>query len=650
MSRYTVLRDHHGERFSFQRRLLVVLSVVVTGLLVLFGRMVYLQVMQYQKYQTLAESNRISLVPIPPSRGIITDRNGIVLAHNYSAYTLEITPSKLPGKLDDTIESLAGLIEITPKDRRRFRKLLDESKEFESIPIKTRLNDEDAARFAAQAFRFPGVEIKARLFRQYPMGESASHLIGYIGRINDADMKRLEAESDIANYKGTDHIGKFGLEKSYETVLHGKTGYEEVEIDAGGRAVRSLRRTAPVSGNNLILSVDIKLQQIAEQAFGTRRGALVAMEPATGGVLALISRPGFDPNLFVDGIDPVSWKELNESPDRPLNNRAIQGLYPPGSTFKPFMALAALETGKRRAHDSIGDPGFFILGNHRWRDDKVDGHGLVDMNKSIVVSCNTYYYKLANDMGIDLIAGFMGPLGFGSRTGIDLPGEKEGILPSQAWKRRAFKRKEQQRWLAGDTISIGNGQGYNSYTIIQLAQSVSTLVNHGVQYRPHLVQYIENSSTRARKQMEPQPIKRLPYKPEHIEVIKQAMVNVNLAGTSSRAFAGAPYGSGGKTGTAQVFSLKGAKYNASTTREDLRDHALFIAFAPADQPRIALAMIVENAGFGAQAAAPIARQVFDYYLLGKLPAKPAEPLPDEAPADSAEGTPLENFMQQHRHD
>ncbi|GLR12526.1 penicillin-binding protein [Chitinimonas prasina] len=625
MSRRTVLRDHHGERYSFQLRLVVVITGVLIGFAILLSRFVYLQVMKHDKYHTLAESNRISLVPIPPSRGIITDRNGVVLAHNYSAYTLEITQSKLGEKLDATIDRLAEFIDITAKDRRRFKKLLDESKDFESLPIKTRLSDEEVARFAAQAFRFPGVEVKARLFRQYPMGESASHLVGYIGRLNDGDLKRLDADGRLPNYKGTDHIGKFGLEQSYEQVLHGTTGYEQVETDAGGRAIRALNSTQATPGNNLVLTVDIKLQQVVEQAFGERRGALLAIEPSTGGILAMVSRPGFDPNLFVDGIDPVSWKELNDATSRPLNNRAIQGLYPPGSTFKPFMALAALETGKRRPSDAISDPGYFIMGNNRWRDDAVHGHGMVDMHKSIVVSCNTYYYRLANDMGIDAISNFMGPLGFGSRTGVDLPGEKEGILPSQAWKRRAFKRKEQQRWLAGDTISIGNGQGFNTYTIIQMAQSTATLVNNGVQYRPHLVQYIEDSVSRERRALETVPAKQLPYKPEHIEVIKQAMVATNMQGTSSTAFRGAPYTSGGKTGTAQVYSLKGAKYNASSTREELRDHALFIAFAPADKPRIALAMIVENAGFGAAHAAPIARKAFDYYLLGKLPSQEAKP-------------------------
>ncbi|HEY9104851.1 penicillin-binding protein 2 [Chitinimonas sp.] len=651
MSRYTVLRDHHGERYSFQWRLLAVIVFVLVGFAALLSRFVYLQVMQYEKYQTLAESNRISLVPIPPSRGIITDRNGVVLAHNYSAYTLEITASKLPGKLEDTINELSQYVEITPKDRRRFKKLLDESKDFESLPIKTRLTDEEMARFAAQSFRFPGVEVKARLFRQYPMGESASHLVGYIGRINEADMDKLDDDGLLPNYKGTDHMGKFGLEQSYETVLHGKTGYEEVETDAGGRAIRSLRRTPPVSGNNLVLTVDIKLQQIAEQAFGSNRGALVAIEPETGGVLALVSRPGFDPNLFVDGIDPVSWKELNESADRPLNNRAIQGIYPPGSTFKPFMALAALETGKRTPQYGIHDAGFFALGNHRWNDDKPGGHGWVDMYRSIVASCDTYYYQLAYDLGIDNISRFMAPLGFGQKSGIDLPGEKQGILPSQEWKRKAFKKPEAKKWLVGDVISIGIGQGYNTYTPLQLAQATSILANNGVVFKPHLVRYVEDSASRARTVVEPKPVNQIPLKQSNIDVIKNAMVGVNKEGTGATAFRGAEYTSAGKTGTAQVFSLKGEKYNANRVAAHLKDNAWFIAFAPADKPKIAVALIVENVGFGAQYAAPIARKVLDYYLLGKVPPADkaaAEPVPDEEtpepPAGSAPLTPIQEFM------
>lgn len=636
MNRPTELRNAQRERYNFQLRLLIALAVVMTGFATLLGRFFYLQVLQYEKYHTLAESNRISLVPIPPSRGIITDRNGVVLAHNYSAYTLEIVPSRVES-LEGTINELAQIIEITHKDRRRFKKLMDERKDFESLPIKVRLSDEEVARFAAQSFRFPGVEIKAGLFRQYPLGKSASHLIGYIGRINDNDLDMLEADGRLPNYKGTDHMGKFGLEQSYEAALHGKTGYQEVETDSGGRAVRSLRRTAPASGDNLVLTIDIRLQQIAEEAFGDNIGALVAIEPATGGVLALVSRPGFDPNLFVDGIDPVSWRELNESTDRPLNNRAIQGTYAPGSTFKPFMALGALEMGKRTAQQGISDPGFFTFGGHTFNDDKKGGHGWVNMYTSIVHSCDTYYYLLANDMGIDNIARFMAPLGFGQKTQVDLPGEKTGILPSQAWKRRAFRKPEMQKWYAGETISIGIGQGYNNYTPIQLAQATAILAADGVVFKPHLVRHIVDSATLNKTAVEPTPLRKLPYKQAHIDIVKLGMAGVNREGTGSRAFAGAPYTSAGKTGTAQRFSLKGEKYNAARLAKHLHDDAWFIAFAPVEKPSIALAVIVENGGFGAQAAAPIARKVLDYHLLGKVPAPLAKPVvpPGTAPAASA---------------
>ncbi|MBL8473042.1 MAG: penicillin-binding protein 2 [Rhodocyclaceae bacterium] len=604
------------QRFRARLVLAVALAVLMFGAVMV--RLVWLQVLQHDYYRTRAEDNRISLAPIVPNRGLILDRNGLVLARNFSAYTLEITPSKV-ADLESTIDDLSGLIEIQPRDRKRFRKLLDESKNFESLPIRTRLSDEEVARFVAQRFRFPGVEVKARLFRQYPYGELASHLLGYIGRINDRDLDNIEEKGLEDKYQGSIYFGKAGLEQRYEFDLHGQTGFEEVEVSAGGRAVRVLSRTPPVPGNNLHLTVDLKLQQVAEQAFGNRRGAVVAIEPSTGGVLALVSKPTFDPNLFVDGIDPQHWDAYNNSPDHPLVNRALNAAYPPGSTFKPFMALGALTIGKRTPAQSISDPGFFEFGGHTFRDDKKGGHGSVDMYRSIVASCDTYYYRLASDMGIDAIASFMGQFGLGARTGVDIDGESIGILPSPEWKRKRFRRPEQQKWYAGETISIGIGQGYNAYTPIQLASAVATLANDGVRFRPHLVSYLENVTTGERRPIEPQPIARLALKQDNIDVIKHAMVGVNKEGTAMRAFLGAEYVSAGKTGTAQLFSLKGADYKEGHVKERLRDHALFIAFAPADKPKIALAVLVENGGFGAQAAAPIARQVFDYWLLGKLP-------------------------------
>lgn len=608
--------DRELDRFRFRVALAGVLVVVALSILIV--RFFHLQVIQHDYYTTRAEDNRISLVPIVPNRGVIVDRNGIVLARNYSAFTLEITPSKVDD-LDATIEGLGRVIEVQAKDRKRFRKLMEESKTFESLPIRTRLTEDEVAKFAANRYLFPGVEVKARLFRQYPLGSVASHAIGYISRINKRDLEMIEENEQVANYKGTDHIGKTGLEQSYEFELHGETGYEQVEIDAGGRAVRSLARTAPVQGNNLTLTLDVKLQEMAEKAFGERRGALVAIEPSTGGILALVSNPSFDPNLFVDGIRTDDWDVLNNSPDRPMLNRALNGAYPPGSTFKPFMALAALETGKRTPGQTIYDPGFFNFGGHQFRDDKKGGHGSVDLYKSIVHSCDTYYYMLANDLGIEAIARFMGDLGLGQRTGVDIEGESEGVLPSPEWKRRRFKRPEQQKWFAGETISIGIGQGYNAYTPIQLAQAMATVANNGIMYRPHLVQYVVDSRSGEKTMIEPQPLRVLPWKQQNVDTIKRAMIGVNTQGTAAKAFVGAPYVSGGKTGTAQVFSLKGGDYRASRLKTELRDHALFIAFAPVDKPRIALAVLVENGGFGAQSAAPIARMVFDYYLLGKLP-------------------------------
>ncbi|MCE3000844.1 MAG: penicillin-binding protein 2 [Betaproteobacteria bacterium] len=614
------IRDSERELQRYRSRLTLLGIFVMLLFGILFLRFFYLQVVQHGHYSTIAEANRISVLPIAPHRGIIVDRNGVELAHNYSAYTLEITPSKV-ADLNATIDELATIIDITARDRRRFRKLLEESKRFESLPIRTRLSDEEISRFAAHHYRFPGVEAKARLFRQYPQGEIFSHVVGHIGRINQREVEVLEKESRLSNYRGSDYIGKTGLEQSYEKYLHGTTGVEEVEVDSGGRAMRVLSRTPPVSGNNLVLNLDARLQEIAYNAFGNRRGALVAIDPTPGGVLAFVSKPGFDPNLFVDGIDPVSWKELNGSIDKPLLNRAAAGTYPPGSTFKPFMALAALFYSKRSPQQVISDPGFFMFGGHRFRDGRPVPLGAVDMHRSIVVSSDVYYYTLANELGIDPIARFMEKFGFGSRTGIDITGESAGVLPSTDWKMRRFK----QKWYAGETISVGIGQGYNSYTPLQLASATATLANNGVMFRPHIVNYVEDIRTREKTPIEPKPLRNLELNPEHLRVVRDAMVGVNKDGTGARAFAGAPYVAAGKTGTAQVIAIKqGEKYIESRVAERHRDHAWFIAFAPADQPRIALAVIAENSGFGARAAAPIARQVFDYFLLGKVPQKAAE--------------------------
>jgi penicillin-binding protein 2 len=632
----TEIKDNDREIHKFRLRLTALGLLVFLCFGILVARLVWLQVIRHSHYAGQAEDNRIALVPIVPNRGLIVDRKGVVLARNYSAYTLEITPSKLQSSLDSVIDELAKLVAVEQKDRRRFKRLMEESKSFSSVPLRTRLTDDEVARFTAQRFRFPGVEVQARLFRQYPLGDVASHVIGYIGRINQKEAKALEESDDAANYNGTDHIGKEGLEKRYERHLHGQTGYEEVERSAGGRAIRTLSRTAPVPGSNLILSIDIELQKVVEEAFGEWRGALVAIEPETGDVLAYVSRPGFDPNLFVDGIDTQSWNELNTSLDRPLMNRPLSGTYPPGSTFKPFMALAALELGRRTPSQGISDPGFFMLGGHRFNDDKPGGHGYVNMFSSIVESCDTYYYQLGNEMGIDAIHDFMKPFGFGEPTGIDLDHEKTGVLPSKQWKRERFKRNAAaQKWHGGDTISISIGQGYNNYTILQLAHAVANLANNGVVMKPHLVKLIEDGATRVRTQTVPKESRRIPLKQENIDVIKNALVGVTTEqrGTGYRAFANAGYVSAGKTGTAQVIGLKGQKYNANTISERHRDNALYTAFAPADKPRIAIAIVVENAGFGSGTAAPIVRKALDFYLLGKRPAPPTPGAP--APAAAA---------------
>lgn len=620
MGGMTEFKNTERELHLFRMRLSAIGVLVFICFGLLLARFLWLQAYKYKDYAAQAEDNRISVVPVVPNRGLIVDRNGVVLARNYSAYTLEITPSKIQGSLDEVIDELSKLVDIQPKDRKRLRRQMEETRNFESLPIRTRLTDEEVARFTAQRFRFPGVEIQARLFRQYPLGQVASHVIGYIGRINQREAEKIDDSDDAANYSGTEYIGKEGLEKSYEKQLHGTTGYEEVEVSAGGRAVRTLSRTPATPGDNLILSIDIGLQKVVEQAFGNRRGALVAIEPSTGDILAYVSMPNFDPNLFVDGIDQQSWDELNNSPDKPLVNRPLTGSYPPGSTYKPFMALAALELGKRTPSQTIRDPGYFWFGNHKFRDDKEGGHGFVDMYRSIVESCDTYYYMLANDLGVDTMHDFMKPFGFGQKTGIDLENERAGLLPSTEWKRNAYKRPEQKRWYAGETISLGIGQGYNSFTPLQMAHAVATLANNGIVMKPHLVKILEDGGTHARTQTVPKESYRIKLKQENIDIVKQAMVGVTKEGTSAAVFRNAGYVSAGKTGTAQVIGIKkNEKYDAKRVAELHRDHSLYTAFAPADNPKIAIAVIVENGGFGAAAAAPIVRQALDYYLLGKKP-------------------------------
>lgn len=613
------LRNLEHELVRFRGRVLLVSALVVLMFVLLFVRLFYLQVLRHDDLLAQAEGNRTAVVPIVPNRGLILDRNGIALATNYSAYTLEVTPSKV-ANIEETIEQLALIIDIQTRDKRRFKRLMEESKSFESLPIRTRLTDEEVAKFSAQRFRFPGVDIKARLFRSYPYGELASHVIGYIGRINPAEKEKIDEGDDAANYRGTDYIGKLGVEQSFERQLHGITGVEEVETSAGGRAVRKLTSATATPGNTVMLSIDIKLQKMIEDLFGERRGALVAIDPRNGEVLAFVSKPTFDPNLFVDGIDAENWSLLNESIDKPLLNRALRGTYPPGSTYKPFMAMAALELGKRSATAVINDPGYWMFGDHRFRSHGDGGLGAVDMYKSIVKSSNVYYYSLANELGVDAMHDFMKPLTFGQLTGIDIFGEVKGVLPSTEWKRQTYKKPEQKKWYAGETISLGIGQGYNTFTMLQLASATATLANGGIKYKPQIILGTQDAVTHSKSIIGVAAGVPLGYKSENIAVVHKGMYGVTTEGTSARVFAGAPYLSAGKTGTAQAVTIgQKDKYDARKIEEHQRDHALYIAFAPLDAPRVALAIVVENAGFGAEHAAPIARRVFDYLIQGVYP-------------------------------
>ncbi len=611
------IRNAEVQQRQFSYRLIAMGTLVLVCFGLLIWRWSVLQIVRHDSYIAQAENNRTALMPIVPSRGEIHDRNGIVLATNYSAYTLELTPDKVPD-VEAAINALNEIIPISDGDRRRFKRLRQDSRSFEAVPLRYRLSDEEVARFAVERYRFPGVEVNARLFRYYPYGELGSHLIGYIGRINQDERETLQDSEEADNYKGTEHIGKLGVEQSYERELHGISGREQMETTASGFVVRRLASSPPVPGQSVTLSIDIKLQKMVEDLYGKRRGALVAIDPRDGQILAFVSKPTFDPNLFVDGIDQESWRALNESLDKPLLNRALRGTYPPGSTYKPFMALAALETGARSPSTVINDPGFWMYGNHRFR----SGHALgpVDMRRSIIHSSNVYFYSLAHEMGVQAIHDFMKPLGFGQQTGIDLRGEVRGVLPSPDWKRRTYKRAAQQRWLPGETISLGIGQGYNNFTMLQVAHALATLVNGGNSIQPRVVQSLQNPVTHQLQAPAREPAVQLGFKPEHVQLVRNAMVGVTQEGTGAGVFAGAAYLSGGKTGTAQAVTVgQHERYNAAALSEYKRDHSLYVAFAPADKPTIAVALIVENAGFGAAAAAPIARRVLDYWLLGQYP-------------------------------
>lgn len=607
-------KGNQRQRESFLLRTLVAGLFVIICFSVLAIRFWVLQVDRHEGLAARADSNRIGVVPIPPRRGEIVDRNGEVLARNFLSYTLEVVPARA-GNLDELIDAITPIVYLSPLEQRRFKRRVAESSRYGNVVLRNNLNETEAAWFAAHAFQFPGVELRARWVREYPQGKSAAHVVGYIGRISEADAQQLDDQGVAGNYRGSDFIGKKGLEKTYEEQLHGRTGLQEVEVTARGKPVRTLKRIDPVSGTNLVLSIDMGLQRIAEEAFKDYRGALVAIEPATGDILAFVSQPSYDPNLFIDGIDQESWRQLNESPDHPLINRPVYGTYPIGSTYKPFVALAALQLNKRRATDIIADPGYYEFGGQKFRNAGGLVLGSLDMHRALVVSSDTYFYSLGPEIGIDNLHDFMKPFGFGQLTGVDIEGEKRGILPSTEWKRNAYKKREQQKWYAGESISVAVGQGYNAFTLMQLAQATAVLANDGVYMKPHLVRALENVKTGQRQLTVSQPSHTIPLKKENIQVVKKALADVTTVGTARQAFVGAQYQAAGKTGTAQVYSLRGAKYRASAIDERLRDHSLFMAYAPAQDPKIAIAVIVENAGWGGSFAAPIARQIFDAWLL-----------------------------------
>ncbi|QYZ67991.1 MAG: penicillin-binding protein 2 [Gammaproteobacteria bacterium (ex Lamellibrachia satsuma)] len=590
-------------------RIIVAAIIVTLTLLLLLTRMLYLQVLNHEHFTTLSLDNRVKLEPRPPTRGLIYDSHGTILAQNLPAYSLDITPEKTPD-IEATIQALSEIIPINEDDRKRFKRLRQQRRRFDSIPIRVRLSDEEVARFAVNQHRFPGVVVHAKLLRDYPLQEQTAHVLGYVGRINKQELQQIDA----SNYSGTTHIGKNGVEKTYENQLHGSVGLQQVEVNAKGRVLRVLENQPPKPGENLHLFLDMDLQAAAMEALKDYNGAVAAIDTRTGGVLALVSKPGYDPNLFVEGISSRAYKTLRDSLDKPLFNRAIRGQYPPGSTVKPFIGLAGLEKGVVSFNQQTYCPGFYQLPghDHKYRDWKKTGHGQMAMEDAIIQSCDVYYYELARTLGIDRLHDFLTTFGFGSRSGIDLTGERSGLLPSREWKRKARR----EPWYPGETLITGIGQGYFLTTPLQLAAATVSLANRGQRIRPRMVESIDlPDGSRETTRMESTQLSQVD--PEHWEQVIQAMQQVieGQRGTARR-IRSDHYGIAGKTGTAQVFTVKqDEEYDEETVEKRKRDHALFIAFAPVEEPRIAVAVIVENGGHGGSVAAPIARKVMDRYLL-----------------------------------
>lgn len=623
-------KDNTAESELFFRRALVMVLAVFLGLLAVASRLVYLQVLNHERFTTLADGNRIRVQPLLPTRGFIFDRNGVLLAENLASYHLEITREQIQD-LDATLEELRQRIELTDADVERFRKMVRRTPGYIGVPLRFGLTDEEIARLAIDLYRFPGVEIKADLTRRYPLGSLGVHAIGYVGRIDEGEMRRI----DPGQYSGSTHIGKVGAERSHEDLLRGRTGWQQVETNAEGRPLRVLSRTPPTPGQHLYLSIDIRLQAVAEKALEGYNGAIVALDPRNGEILALASQPVYDPNPFVNGIDFASYRELNTSKDKPLLNRALRGMYPPGSTIKPLMALTGLEYGVINRYNGVFCRGFYQLpgSSHRFRDWKRSGHGSVSMDRAIAQSCDVYFYDLALKLGIDRTHQFLDQFSLGRPTGIDLPGEKGGVLPSQAWKRQSYN----QNWFAGDTLSAGIGQGYFLATPLQLAHSTAAIAQRGVHFQPRILHASEDPGTRVKTLAEPQPLPPIKVRdPRFWDTIITGMVHVIEGGTAHKIGIGAKYRIAGKTGTAQVFTLgQSERYNAKRLAKHLLDHALFVAFAPVEDPRIAVAVIAEHGGGGSSTAAPIARKVMDAWLLNKYDALPEPlPAPDAAPHES----------------
>lgn len=615
MARGIALKDSSRETSLFRARAILAGTLAAVLLLLLLSRLVYLQVTRHDHFTTLSQANRVNIQPIAPTRGLIYDRNGLVLAENLPTFSLEIVPERVED-MEATLAAIGRIIAVSEADLERFYVELKRRRRFEEVPLRFKLSDEEVAAVAVNRHRLPGVEISSRLSRHYPWSNHTSHIVGYVGRIAEPELRAI----DTSNYAATTHIGKVGVERSYEDALHGKVGYEQVETNARGRALRVLERTPPVPGKNLHLSIDLRLQVAAEEAFGEEHGALVAIDPKTGAVLALVSMPGYDPNLFVNGIDAETYRALADSPDRPLFNRALRGQYPPGSTIKPVVGLGGLETGTVDPGDHTFCRGYYTLegDSHRYRDWRKGGHGPVNLHDAITQSCDVYFYDLAHTMGIDKLADFLRHFGFGARTGIDVVGEASGLLPTRDWKRKVHR----QPWYPGETLITGIGQGFLLATPLQLAAHVATLSSGGVRLRPQVVATIEDPATGVQQALSPEVLEKVPVKnPDHWRHVVAAMSDVvhGARGTARGIARDITYRLAGKTGTAQVFGIKqDEEYDEEKISKKLRDHALFVSFAPVDDPRIAVAVLVENGGGGSTVAAPIARKVMDRYLVEQV--------------------------------